>query len=176
MTFTRFAAFVGALTVALFAVLASPLLGQTVDPLAPLPPPYAAYLPPVPGAINPAVTQANIKTTICKSGWTKTIRPPASYTTKLKKYQMAQWHIAGPTSALEEDHLISLELGGNPTDPNNLWPEPWNGPYGAHKKDRYENFLHREVCAGRMDLAWAQHLITLDWVEGYQAAFGAETK
>ena len=28
-------------------------------------------------------------------------------------------------SDYQEDHLISLELGGNPTDPRNLWPEPY---------------------------------------------------
>ena len=172
MTFTRFAAFVGALTVALFAVLASPLLGQTVDPLAPLPPPYVAYLPPVPGAVNLAVTQANIHQTICVSGWTKTIRPPASYTTKLKKYQMAQWHIVGATKDYEEDHLISLELGGNPTDPNNLWPEPWTGEWNAHRKDHLENLLKKLVCNGTIDLASAQHEIAFDWVESYQARIG----
>jgi hypothetical protein len=26
----------------------------------------------------------------------------------------------------EEDHLISLEDGGDPTDPRNLFPEPYN--------------------------------------------------
>ena len=41
-----------------------------------------------PGATNPEVTQATINTTICQSGWTATIRPPASYTTSLKKTQM----------------------------------------------------------------------------------------
>ena len=25
----------------------------------------------------------------------------------------------------EEDHLISLEVGGNPFDARNLWPEPY---------------------------------------------------
>jgi hypothetical protein len=40
----------------------------------------------------------------------------------------------------EEDHLSPLEDGGNPTDPRNLWPEPFN-PWvggtvmGAHQKD-----------------------------------------
>jgi hypothetical protein len=33
-----------------------------------------------PGAINPAVTQANIGETICMKGWTKTVRPPERYT------------------------------------------------------------------------------------------------
>jgi hypothetical protein len=34
-----------------------------------------------PGAINERVTQANIHGTIGKKGWTRTIRPPVSYTT-----------------------------------------------------------------------------------------------
>lgn len=33
-----------------------------------------------PGVTNPDVTQATIDKTICVPGWTKTIRPPASYT------------------------------------------------------------------------------------------------
>lgn len=37
-----------------------------------------------PGAINPAVTQDNIKNTICVPGFTRTVRPPVSYTTPLK--------------------------------------------------------------------------------------------
>ncbi len=37
-----------------------------------------------PGVANPAVTQDSIDQTICVSGWTKTIQPPASYTSKLK--------------------------------------------------------------------------------------------
>lgn len=37
-----------------------------------------------PRAINPPVTQDNIKTTICVPSYTKTIRPPVSYTTPLK--------------------------------------------------------------------------------------------
>jgi len=31
----------------------------------------------------------------------------------------------------EEDHLISLENGGDPKDPKNLWPEPYNTKVGA---------------------------------------------
>lgn len=37
-----------------------------------------------PGAVNPAVTQKNIHSTICKKGWTATIRPRESYTEALK--------------------------------------------------------------------------------------------
>ena len=81
-----------------------------------------------PGALNLAVTQSNIRTTICISGYTATIRPPANYTTGLKKWQLANTYKSFANKnlgAYEEDHLISLELGGNPVDPKNLWPQPY---------------------------------------------------
>ena len=53
----------------------------------------------------------------------------------------------------QEDHLISLELGGNPTDPRNLWPEPY--PRAADV-DRIENELNAKVCSGELTLAEAQ--------------------
>lgn len=116
-----------------------------------------------PGAANPAVTQANIGTTICVRGWTVTVRPPASYTTTLKRQQMAAYGETGPVSAYEEDHLIPLELGGASRDPRNLWPEPWGGAQGAHAKDQIENTLHRAVCAGSMSVATAQAQMVQQW-------------
>jgi hypothetical protein len=44
-----------------------------------------------PGATNPDVTQSNIKKTICKPHWTKTIRPRSSYTNSLKRQQIAAY-------------------------------------------------------------------------------------
>src|SRR5262245_11881966 len=76
-----------------------------------------------PGALNPAVTQATIGATICKRGWTRTIRPPVSYTNALKQRGLHAYGLRGPPSGYQEDHLISLELGGHPTDVRNLWPE-----------------------------------------------------
>jgi len=46
-----------------------------------------------PGFVNAAVTQANIHQTICVSGWTATVRPPTSYTTQLKKKQIAEYQL-----------------------------------------------------------------------------------
>ncbi|HUZ82703.1 MAG TPA: hypothetical protein VMU73_10715 [Gaiellaceae bacterium] len=106
-----------------------------------------------PGVLNPAVTQATIDATICTSGWTRTIRPPVSYTNALKARQLGQYRLRGPPSAYQEDHLISLELGGNPTDPRNLWPEPY--PRAA-AVDHIENELNHRVCAGSLTLAAAQ--------------------
>jgi hypothetical protein len=45
-----------------------------------------------PGAANPAVTQSNIKDNICSRQWsTKQIRPPAEYTSKLKRKQLREY-------------------------------------------------------------------------------------
>ena len=106
-----------------------------------------------PGAINPNVTQANIHETICMRGWTKTIRPPFEYTNALKVKQMRVYGETGNPSDYQEDHLISLELGGHPTDPRNLWPEPYPR---ASEVDGIENDLNGKVCSGQMSLEGAQ--------------------
>jgi len=113
----------------------------------------AAVLPRVPGVANPNVTQADIRSTICRSGWTKTIRPPVGYTNDLKAKQMRLYGLHGPPSAYQEDHLISLEVGGDPTDPRNLWPEPY--PRAA-QVDEIENELNAKICSGALTLAQAQ--------------------
>ena len=127
-----------------------------------------------PGALNPSVTQTDISSTICKSGWTATIRPSVTYTNNLKRQQIVQYGYSDTSmSDYEEDHLISLELGGNPTDPHNLWPEPYSAtlsdgrPTGAHTKDAFETSLKKEVCAGTITLSKAQSEIGDYWVHFY---------
>ena len=153
-----------------------PSIAALIDPLAPA----AGRLPGepdpalTPGALNPAVTQATIGTTICVSGWTATIRPPSSYTTALKIQQIGLYgYTDTSTAAYEEDHLISLELGGAPRDPQNLWPEPYAATLpdgrnvGARVKDALETSLKKKVCAGTVTLATAQADIGIHWVHVY---------
>lgn len=81
-----------------------------------------------PGAVNPAVTQGTIGLTICRRGWTRTVRPSVGYTEPLKKMQIRAYGYADPRPwKYEEDHLIPLDLGGSPDSPRNLWPEPHLG-------------------------------------------------
>ncbi len=122
-----------------------------------------------PGAVNPDVTQANIHQTICTKGYTKSIRPPVSYTNDLKRKQMVVYGFAGPLADYEEDHQIPLEVGGDPTNPANLWPEPHRPSPGSFDKDHVENYLNDQVCRGAMSLARAQQLIATDWVRVYRA-------
>ena len=115
--------------------------------------PSGAVLPRVPGVLNPDVTQATIGSTICVHGWTATVRPPVAYTNDLKAKQMREYGETGAPSDYQEDHLISLELGGDPTDPNNLWPEPYPR---ASDVDRIENELNAQVCSGKLTLQEGQ--------------------
>jgi hypothetical protein len=111
-----------------------------------------------PGAIDPAVTQADIATTICRAGYTSTIRPPASDTDRWKIRTYVFYGLSTTTRG-EYDHLVPLELGGaNAT--SNLWIEPGSIP---NPKDSVENRLRKEVCAGQLTLATAQRAIAGDW-------------
>jgi hypothetical protein len=127
----------------------------------PLPDPHCT-----PGAINPQVTQATIKDTICRSGWTKTVRPPTSRTDKMKAESARSYGLA-PSEKGEYDHLVSLELGGAPDDPRNLWVEPGSIP---NPKDAVENKLSDAVCSGLVPLAVAQAAIASNWVTAFDQA------
>ena len=117
-----------------------------------------------PGVADPRVTQGNIQTTICVTGYTTRVRPPTAYTNALKRRQIKAYGYADTNLVdYEEDHLIPLEIGGHPTDPKNLWPEPLTGAYAATKKDGVENSLHHRVCSGLITLAAAQAAIVKDW-------------
>lgn len=121
-----------------------------------------------PGWPNPKVNQDNIKSTICRKGWTATIRPPVSYTNDLKTQGIAAYGFTDTSLAsYEEDHLISLELGGDPEDARNLWPEAYAGVCGARVKDQIETRLKTMVCAGQISLAEAQQEIAQNWVGAY---------
>jgi hypothetical protein len=109
-----------------------------------------------PGSVNPDVTPATLNTTVCVSGWTATIRPPSSYTSALKIEQLRAYGFPGGPADYQEDHLISLGLGGNPTDARNLWPEPLPR---ALEVDETERDLHHKLCAGELSLEEVQRRI-----------------
>lgn len=118
------------------------------------------------GLNNPAVTQQNIYSTICVSGWTATVRPPESYTENLKREQLANGYAVNGDTYLgdyEEDHLVPLELGGSPASVQNLWPGEHAGSEGSYVKDGVEDALNHAVCDGRVKLVLAQQAIASNW-------------
>ncbi len=120
-----------------------------------------------PGALNPAVTQANIASTICAKGFAPAGRPTAAVLAAIKAEQIRAYRRAGAFALFDLDHLVPLSLGGAPSAVANLWPEPWAGLGGAHAKDAVEDRLHALVCARKLDLAVAQHEIASDWVTAH---------
>lgn len=122
----------------------------------------AALLPDsleTPGAI--ATTDTSL---ICKKGYSKSVR----HVTAGVKRQVYEVYATEPhdSTCCEVDHLISLELGGS-NQFQNLWPEPYLPHPGSRDKDKVENWLHREVCAGRIPIEAAQREIASDWYSIY---------
>ncbi len=123
-----------------------------------------------PGATDPHVTQTTLDTTICRAGgYTSTVRPPEAVTSVEKRSALRSYSDTAPTSTYELDHLVSLELGGSPNSPRNLWPEPGGSP---NPKDKLEGALHDLVCSHRMTLTDAQNAIAGDWVTTYRQVIG----
>ena len=122
-----------------------------------------------PGVLNPNVTPATIGKTVCVHGWTATVRPPTSFTDKLRNADTPPGH--KPLDG-ELDHRISIEDSGAPADPRNLWWQTYNDHYGARVKDVLETKLSRAVCAGKMPLAEAQAALLGNWLIAYQKYVG----
>ena len=90
-----------------------------------------------PGATNPAVTPDDLATTICRSGWSKSVRPPVSYTGTLKRTQIRQYGYEDrDASHYQEDHLIPLSIGGAPRDRRTCGRSRWHGDPARRDRGR----------------------------------------
>jgi hypothetical protein len=111
--------------------------------------------------LNPAVTPQTTAETICVPGWTKTIRPPVSYTAPIKRRLFDEYGLPPELMGdFQLDHVIPLALGGAPSDPRNFQLMDQDE---AERKDDAERCLARAVCAGRVGLNEAREAIWLDW-------------
>ena len=120
-----------------------------------------------PGAYYSKLTKA----VLCSSSFhTSDVRnvPESEKFAVETEYGMTPGHYG---SALEIDHLVSLELGGS-NDIANLFPEKAAPRPGYRVKDKLENKLHSLVCSGAMTLAAAQRGIATNWQALYTKVFG----
>lgn len=117
-----------------------------------------------PGKIIEGVT----KEQVCTSGYaSKTRNVPAS----LKEAVYAEYGITSRTKGeYEVDHIVSLELGGS-NDIDNLYPQATEPRPGSHEKDKIENYLHDQVCSGKLALKDAQLIIANDWLSIYKQLY-----
>jgi hypothetical protein len=124
-----------------------------------------------PGAVNPTLTadvlrDPGFRTSCVRDSATTAVQKGTTY----KFYNIPHpKNNTGPTQTCELDHLISLEIGGADTL-ENIWPQC--GPDRVQLRQRYfkqkdivENFLARQVKAGKMNLADVQRGISQDWTQ-----------
>jgi hypothetical protein len=112
-------------------------------------------------ALNPAVTQGTIASTICATGWTRTVRPYVADMKRIKAEMLAD--VGEPIerrNRYELDHVVPLALGGDPIDRRNLALQPIDE---AREKDAVEVCLSSLVCQGKIALEDAQSAIWEDW-------------
>lgn len=126
-----------------------------------------------PGTADPAVTQDNIGLTICVPGYTKTVRPPTSYTNRIKR-ELLETNYKGreEIDSVQLDHLIPLNVGGHPTSRENLWLQSYSDEHDASYKDRCEVATGRAVCQGRVGLIEAQKGFSVNWIEWCKQLMG----
>jgi anti-sigma factor RsiW len=91
---------------------------------------------------------------------------------RLAAVVFARYGVDPEPRAYELDHLITPALGGS-SEAGNLWPQPYRaGEWNSRVKDALEDRLRSLVCAGKLDLAAAQHELAADWIAAYCKRFG----
>lgn len=115
--------------------------------------------------LNPDVRQDTIPQTICRPGYSTTVRPSTSYTNAIKFSLMEQSGIQREEArdwAL--DHRLAIGLGGHPRALDNLQllPSTENS-----RKSRIEAKMICYVCTGAIPLHQAQSELLHDWREAY---------
>src|SRR5207249_9717998 len=114
-----------------------------------------------PGAIFPNVTADQV----CQRGYSASVRnvPAAVSREVYREYGIVE----RTPGEYEVDHLVPLETGGS-NDIANLFPEAAEPRPGFHETDQVENYLHDQVCTGRMKLFAAQIAIATDQLQALQ--------
>ena len=126
-------------------------------------------------SISPGKTRITNVQELCGTS-TKYIRKT---TIKTKNFVYKKYNIintkdkvcTGPSnSCYEVDHVIPLCLGGA-DDINNLWPQLYDGKYGAHSKNKLEKLLYYKMCKKEISIEEAQNCINDNWVICYKKYF-----
>jgi hypothetical protein len=126
------------------------------------------------GAIpNPGLTPGATRTVavdeVCSMTHEQVV---AEVSPQMQQRVFQEYGIVNPRpNEFEIDYLIAPGLGGT-EDIHNLWPQRYTSQtWNAYVKNSLEERLHRLVCAGKLDLATAQHDIATDWIAAYKKYF-----
>ena len=116
--------------------------------------------------LNPDVRPDTIQQTICRPGYSATVRPSVSYTNPIKFRMMDREGL--PREGAKDwalDHRLAIGLGGHPRQLDNLQllTRSENG-----RKSRIEAKMICYVCKGVMPLDQAQVEVWEDWRAAYR--------
>jgi len=112
------------------------------------------------------IIKSATKKQICTPGYAGSVRNvPQSLKNKVYSSYGVKTRKPGQ---YEVDHLVSLQLGGS-NGIANLWPEIDAPKPGFHEKDRVENYLHDQLCKGKMTLKEVQIAIATNWLAVYKS-------
>jgi hypothetical protein len=115
---------------------------------------------------------------VCTAGYSASVR---HYDPAASARLFSAYGVEGSHEAYEDDHLVPIKLGGDPTDPRNQWPQPrYTARWNAALKDRLEWRLITWVCDGSREgadarLEQAQSDIMSDWIAAYAKYCPADT-
>jgi anti-sigma factor RsiW len=129
-----------------------------------------AFVGPLPNpSLTPGVTKSVVMSGICSAPEEEVDVP---VTGNLQERVFQEYGISGTSASdYEVDYLISPGLGGA-DNIRNLWPEPrFDVAWNSFVKDQLENYLHHEVCVGRVKLSVAQREISGNWIAAYKKYF-----
>lgn len=140
-------------------LLATACAGQSTATPSPTPSPTpVATNRPIP-AVTPGGVTAATKTDVCTPGWAQRHRRTLTKAQKAKL--LAAYRLPAGVKVVEWDHLVPLELGGG-NGVKQVWPMLDRAE--VLRKDRLEDRLHAEVCAGSLRLGVAQERSREYWL------------
>ena len=150
---------VGATTLLGLGLLASPALAD--DPIRPDP------------RLTPGAVLTTDAAVVCAPGYGRSVRHTPGW---IETFVYREYGIDRGQGCYEVDHLIPLGIGGANVSAN-LWPESYDTqPWNAAVKNQLDDFLHDEVCAGRIPITQAQKDIAEDWIAAYRKYIGPEPR
>ena len=113
-----------------------------------------------PGATD-AQAAAHPQQTICLRRHASSVIPSERDAERIKLALLDRYQATEPSASYVLDQLVAIEDAGSPTDRRNMWPQPIAQ---AKQKDAIEDYLHREICAGKVTVQQAARVLEGDWL------------
>lgn len=140
---------------------------------------WATELPPPPltaAAIEPEIKttqkitsknhQDNLPQTLCVGGYVNTTHYSYLLGKLAGERQLCKFNYRESfPKNYEEIRLAPPSVGGNPSDPRNLWPKPQISTWDAAQKERPKLVTSRMVCTQEITLAEIQQAISANLIE-----------